>query len=132
MRFMRVFLVAAMLAGAVLAGPAAVGNAAAPKSTRLTLTIANGEAASPVVKRALLRCEPAGGSHRRATAACAALRKVNGNFAALDVVRGVCTMEYAPKTVTATGTYRGREVRFQRTFSNECGMRNQGGPVYRL
>lgn len=86
----------------------------------------------PAHERATLRCEPIGGSHRRAGAACAALRKVNGDFAALSVSDGACTLEYTPVTVTAQGTWKGRPVRYQRTYGNGCALRTGTGPVFRL
>jgi hypothetical protein len=119
---------------AMLVGTATIATAAsaAPSVTLLTLTIATGESPTPVVKRTVLRCTPTGGSHPRAGAACAALRKVDGNFAKLNVSPGVCTMEYAPRTVTANGTWRGLRLRFQHTYGNQCAMRSQAGPVYRF
>jgi hypothetical protein len=125
-----------LLSVVVVAGfgvvPVASAASAAPVATQLTLTIATGESPTPVVRRAVLRCNPAGGSHPRPVAACAALRKVDGNLAKLNVTGGVCTMEYVPRTVTATGTWSGRQVRFQHTYGNPCVMRNQAGPVFRF
>jgi len=124
--------VSGAVSGGVSGGVTSAAAAPAAPVARLTLTIATGESPTPALRRTVLRCTPTGGSHPRATAACAALRKVDGNLAKLSVSTGPCTMEYAPRTVTAIGTWRGRAVRFQHTYGNTCAMRNQAGPVYRF
>jgi hypothetical protein len=128
----KITLLGAVIAAGLAGVPVASAATAAPVGTQLTLTIANGESPAPVVRRTVLRCTPTGGTHPRAAAACTALRKVDGNLAKLNVAAGVCTMEYAPRTVTATGTWAGRQVRFRHTYGNQCVMRNQAGPVYRF
>src|SRR4051812_26449759 len=77
----------ATLATVTVAGPrvAAAQAAPAPVKTRLTLTVAEGEASRPVLRKASLTCAPAGGTHKKAALACTELKKVNGNFTRLRV-----------------------------------------------
>lgn len=100
--------------------------------SRLTLTIAPGEAPRPVLRRATLTCSPPGGTHKQASSACAALTKARGDFAALRVSNGACTMQYQPVTVTAAGNWRDKKVSYQRTFGNACVLAVETGPVFRF
>lgn len=96
------------------AGAAAVG-------ARLNLAIHQGrDASGPVDASATLDCFPAGGTHPHPQAACAALEDVDGDFDALPGTRTICPHIVDPVTVTATGHWRGRPVRYVRTFPNRC------------
>ncbi|MFI5492355.1 SSI family serine proteinase inhibitor [Actinoplanes sp. NPDC051859] len=110
---------------AATAGPAA----AARVPSQLALTVAAQDGTD--VSMALLTCQPAGGAHPRAAAACATVASVNGRIASLDVdPNGACTREYQPVTASAVGIWEGRPVRYTETFSNRCEMLRETGPLF--
>jgi len=137
---MRTSLAAVALAvGAAVTGashPVAHAASTGPESllggskTYLKLTVATGEQARPASHKATLTCDPAGGTHRRAREACATIAAVGGDFGALHVDGGACTMQYDPVTVTATGLWRGKPVRYRHTFGNACVLHLETGPVF--
>lgn len=45
---------------------------------------------------------------------------------------GICTKQYAPVTVSASGTYRGRPVGWHKTYDNACTMTYSTGDVFRF
>lgn len=119
----------AAVCGLALAGsavPAVAAVAASVLGIRpvadLTLALHDGEsAAGPVLAEVTLMCDPAGGTHPHAGAACESLDRVDGNVAELPPVAGVaCTDIFAPVTAEAKGEYRGEPVRFVHTYSNRC------------
>jgi cytochrome c1 len=129
----------AAMASVIVAAPAADAHAPKPVKpkpparTEFALTVANGEQARPVQAKASLTCGPAGGTHKLAKEACAALAAVNGDFAKLHVVKDqACTMIYDPVTVTAIGRWRGSVVRYEHTYGNACSLRVETGPVFGL
>jgi hypothetical protein len=131
------FVAATAAATVALVGLAAAPAAAArpiraAAKTQLVLTYAAGEKASPVQRRAVLTCAPAGGTHQQAKAACTALNAAHGDPAALVPSDGMCTMQYDPVTVTATGRWHGKIVRYKHTFGNACVLRTDTGAVFAL
>jgi hypothetical protein len=131
--------VALAVGAAITVAPGSAANAdgytsaaATGAKSQLKLTIAHGERARPALRTASLTCGPAGGSHPRARDACAALAAVGGDFGALHVDTGACTMQYDPVTVTATGLWRGKPVRYRHTFGNSCTLHLETGPVFAL
>jgi hypothetical protein len=89
---------------------------------RLVVTVTDGAGAAP--RRMTLECDPVGGDHPDAAAACAALAAASDGgrdpFAPTPA-DAVCTQIYGgPQTATVTGTWRGTPVdaRFDRT--NGC------------
>jgi hypothetical protein len=116
----------AVVCNLALAGSAVPAVAASVPGIRpvtdLTLALHDGEsAAGPVLAEVTLMCDPAGGTHPHAAAACESLNKVDGNFAELPPVAEVaCTDIFAPVTAEAKGEYRGEPVRFVHTYSNRC------------
>ncbi|MFD0361066.1 subtilase-type protease inhibitor [Nocardia sp. GCM10030253] len=108
------------IAASITSGSCATADPELPKSS-LELTISTGEQPKPDAQRISVTCEPAGGTHERPEAACAALDKVNGSFGDLPAdPTAVCIQIYDPVTVAATGTWRGTPVQWQRTFANSC------------
>ncbi|MFI1014289.1 SSI family serine proteinase inhibitor [Streptomyces sp. NPDC020965] len=78
-----------------------------------------------------LLCEPApGGQHPRAVDACYSLDQVKGDLDALRVDPRLCTLEYAPVTVTARGEHRGRAIAWSKKFGNYCAMASATGPIF--
>jgi hypothetical protein len=98
----------------------------------MVLTVAKGESTKPVQRRASLTCQPAGGTHKQARGACTELARVGGRFDRLQLGGGVCTMQWDPVTVTATGRWKGRKVTYQHTFGNSCTLTTTTGPVFSL
>src|SRR5687768_11821794 len=98
----KIALIAAVSVLGALLAPEVAAAALARMST-LHLTYAIGESAQPVRRQARLFCQPTGGSHPNARAACAALTAVRGEVAALPPSDGACAMLYAPVTVTMKG-----------------------------
>ncbi|MGH4034977.1 SSI family serine proteinase inhibitor [Actinomycetota bacterium Odt1-20B] len=83
------------------------------------------------IRGVLLRCAPEpSGHHPRAAAACAALDEVHGDFDALRGEPRMCTKEFDPVTVSATGTHRGRMTGWHKTYPNACVLLAQTGPVF--
>ena len=112
-------------AGTAQAQPTAPAALYAPSS--LVLAVGQGEdAATATMMRAVtLTCTPkASGSHPSASAACAELNAVDGEFAQLvgSTSGMACTKEWKPVVVTADGVWQGRRVSWTATFGNSCEM----------
>jgi Subtilisin inhibitor-like len=107
------------------ASPAAAG----PKAS-LVITVRANATAAPV--RWTLICDPDGGTHPDAAAACAALRRAKDPFA--PVPRGVmCPMIVGgPQTATITGTWNGEPVDavFSKRDGCQTGRWDRIGPVF--
>ncbi|MEV5319587.1 subtilase-type protease inhibitor [Streptomyces sp. NPDC052687] len=116
------------LAATALAAPLSGTAQAAPATlyapSALVFTVGHGEtAAQTVPERAVtLNCAPKpSGTHPDPASACAELRRVDGDFAALESESGVlCTREYDPVVVTVDGVWQGERVSYERVFANEC------------
>ncbi|RRO18697.1 hypothetical protein EIL87_06170 [Saccharopolyspora rhizosphaerae] len=110
------------------AGSAQGTQASAAQST-FTLTIADGQNSRSVV----LQCDPAGGDHPRAAAACEELRAANGNFENLRA--GVqsteqCTKDRRSVKATAQGNWNDRIVTYQYSADNACELHRSTGSVF--
>jgi hypothetical protein len=125
---------AALAADMNATGPALEVSPAALaiRPTALVLTVAKGESSQPAQRRAVLTCQPAGGTHRTARGACTELAKVGGRFAQLQLGGGMCTMQWDPVTVTASGLWKGRKVAYRHTFGNACALATTTGPDFSL
>lgn len=91
-------------------GASASGGASPPAAAKvsLNLIVLNGPSAAP--KHWTLRCDPAGGTHPHAAAACSALLALKNPFA-LPKTHHMCPMILASdKRVVFTGTYFGAKV----------------------
>ncbi|HZF91720.1 subtilase-type protease inhibitor [Streptomyces sp.] len=126
------------LAATALAAPMTGTAQAAPATlyapSALVLTVGHGETATGVTpERAVtLSCAPRpSGTHPDPVSACAELRRVGGDFTALESESGiVCTRQYDPVVVTVDGVWQGRRVSYERTFANECVMNASATSVY--
>jgi hypothetical protein len=97
----------------------------------LVLTKKRGLTPFPADRTATLRCAPPGGGHPLAPHSCLALIPVGGNPTLLNLSPGIlCRRNFDPVTVTAVGSWDGRRIRAQRTYSNPCMLRAATGPVY--
>jgi hypothetical protein len=94
--------------GSVAAPGSGGGSAPAPPKVSLHITVQNGPGTTP--KHWTLRCDPTGGSHPHAAAACSALMAIKAPFA-LPSKHRMCPMIMASaKRVTFTGTWFGTKV----------------------
>ena len=78
----------------------------------------------------LLNCTPAGGPHKNAKTACDDLTPVSGDFTKIKESDALCTMELNPTTAKLHGTWRGKTIDVEETFSNPCVMRVNTGKVF--
>ncbi|MCI3242239.1 MULTISPECIES: protease inhibitor [Streptomyces] len=111
------------LTGAALAAPAtAPASLYAPSALVLTVGHGDSAAAATPLRAVTLNCAPtASGTHPAAVSACAELRGVAGDFAALTARDDVlCTKQYDPVVVTVDGVWEGKRVSYERTFANQC------------
>ncbi|MGD6746996.1 SSI family serine proteinase inhibitor [Streptomyces sp. BH106] len=123
------------LAAAAPAAHAATGGPTGPAGSEqprgLFLTVSGAE--NTWVRGVLLNCAPKpSGHHPYAAEACAALDAVGGDLDALPVEQQICTKQYDPVTVAATGTYRGKAITWHKTFGNACEMNASTGHVFRF
>ncbi|MFI6499365.1 SSI family serine proteinase inhibitor [Nonomuraea typhae] len=81
-------------------------------------------------KHVLLVCDGKPSMHPRAAEACAALSSASGDFGRLPVTQVLCTKEYNPVHVSATGVWEDRLVRFVGVYGNRCEMNAATGPVF--
>jgi hypothetical protein len=114
---MRITAMSALLLPALVlaacGGPAQQGPA-----SRLTVTVVDDQGTTP--RTWTLTCDPPGGDHPRAAAACAAIDAAHTPFAPkpADVA---CTEIYGgPQTATIEGTWRGEPVRASYRRTDGC------------
>ncbi|MFR9729555.1 SSI family serine proteinase inhibitor [Saccharopolyspora sp. MS10] len=126
-RFIRGFLLATL---AVLMLTPATASASSTTS-HLTLTIAS-KSRVEAPRTVSLRCEPTGGTHPKAQAACASLLAAAGNFDLVgqEHAGAPCPLVLRPVVATAHGTWQGRPVKFQKEFGNDCVAATNAGPVF--
>lgn len=95
----------------------------------LTRTRTTDRSSTTNPKIVTLSCDPTGGTHPAAAAACQDLNASQGGFerAPGDTI---CTMQYAPVTVTATGYWNRAPKQFRKTYGNECVMRTHTGDIF--
>ncbi|MBO3739512.1 SSI family serine proteinase inhibitor [Actinoplanes flavus] len=119
-------------AAAAVATPApALAQAGDDRSgTALLITVQFVDEPEQPIRTALLRCGTDGGSHRSAAAACRDLSAVDGDFAALPDVPGMCTREYRPVLATAVGFWSGRMTSYRAVFGNNCLLLRATGSVF--
>ncbi|MHC5258127.1 subtilase-type protease inhibitor [Streptomyces sp. UC4497] len=123
------YVAAAAFLSLAAAAPAAHAGAEQPRGLFLTVS----RAENTWVRGVLLRCTPEpSGHHPYAAEACAALDEAGGDLDALPVEQQICTKEYDPVTVAATGTYRGKAITWDKTFGNACEMNASTGHVFRF
>jgi hypothetical protein len=90
--------------------------------------------ASPDGRRlaeATLTCNPTGGTHPNAGAACEQLSRVAGRIEDIPPKDGICTEIFQPVVLSAEGTWDGEPRSFSREFGNRCqGVLATGGVVF--
>ncbi|WP_280442411.1 subtilase-type protease inhibitor [Nocardia brasiliensis] len=129
---LRRILATVCLAFATLTLPVACGKSdSAPARTTLDLAVSAGQTLGVQPTRVSLTCEPAGGDHANPDGACAALIGEGGDFDKLAGDPGtMCAQVYDPVTATATGTWQGKAVKWEKQFSNSCELRAKTTPVF--
>jgi hypothetical protein len=120
-------IAAALVSVGLLASPA---SAASPVG-QLTLTLTSATSGG-VFGQVTLTCEPTGGTHPHAQAACDDLIPVNGQISRVPPEQGVaCAAYYLPVYATATGTRGGVAETYRMEFSNVCVANAEtGGSVF--
>ena len=121
---MRKTITPALVLAFVAAG-AAPAQAVARSELTLSYLAEAGHAAAVVVK-----CDPAGGVHPRAKQVCKELAKVGGDPSRIKAAKVMCTLEYAPVTARAKGTWRGKAIKWSRTYSNACDLNRATGVLF--
>ncbi|MFI6395574.1 SSI family serine proteinase inhibitor [Nonomuraea sp. NPDC050547] len=81
-------------------------------------------------RHVLLVCDGNPSVHPRATEACAALTATAGNPARMPVAQVLCTEEYSPVKVTATGVWGERLINHTAVYGNRCRMSAATGPLF--
>ncbi|UJW32223.1 subtilase-type protease inhibitor [Saccharothrix sp. AJ9571] len=114
-------LTACALTLACLSGPVH------PAGTSIALSTLDAGGRSGAV---VLQCDPAGGTHPEAKAACAALTGANGDLNSVSPKDMSCTLEYAPVEARAFGTWKGKQVDFSTTYPNRCAADAHSGGVF--
>jgi hypothetical protein len=112
-------------AAAVAGGPGAAPRPAAARTDLVVSYLAAAGYATAVT----LTCDPAGGAHPRAAEACAVLATVSGRPGRIEPAATMCTMEYAPITARVDGVWRGRTIKWSRTYPTACDMSRSTGAL---
>jgi hypothetical protein len=74
-----------------------------------------------------LECDPAGGGHPHAAAACAELAAVGGDPERIEPAHTACMMIYQPITAQVLGEWRGTPIWWQHRYGNSCEMKRALG-----
>ena len=116
--------------GGAVAGPggAAVGPGGGPVKPKTDLTL--GYMADAGYAAAVRLTCTAGDVHPQAKKTCATLKKAGGDPGKITPAKTMCTMEFAPVTATATGTFLGKSVNWKAQFGNACEMRRATGVLF--
>ncbi|MBB6349262.1 SSI family serine proteinase inhibitor [Nonomuraea muscovyensis] len=97
------------------------------RSSALTITITT---AGQAPRTYQLTCDPDGGDHPAAAVACARLRAAGGKLGGLRGPATSCGWVYQPYKVGVTGTWQGRNVTYNGTFTNACRAKAAGAGVF--
>lgn len=118
-------LALAASAGTTSIALAPTASAEVGRLTFSTTTLSTGSTTSVT-----LTCEPTGGTHPDAEAACQDLITVNGDISQLPSIGG-CAGVSIPVIDSAWGFWSGRFVHYRRQFDNAgCGIVATGGHVF--
>jgi hypothetical protein len=118
----------ALAAAALVAGAAPAAHAA-QLSGSLTLWITPHDGGP--VTAVSLTCEPTGGTHPDASAACEDLIAAKGDIPSIPPSGIICLPYEDRVTVGAYGTWDGRSVSYSREFTNDgCANIATGGHVF--
>jgi hypothetical protein len=96
-----------------------------------TLTV-NYKAAGGAATSVRLECDPPGGTHPKAAAACAMLAAAGGDPLAIEPAHHACFLIYAPIIAEVTGYWHGTRVDWRHEYGNSCEMRRALGVLVRF
>lgn len=116
---------------ALAATSASAGPTGVQALQEFTITISQGESVVPD-RTVTLTCNPTGGTHPDAAAACAIVDQVGGaGLENMDLdPDAICTMQYDPYTVSVQGNDHFLWVDFAKTYSNPCVLTARTGAFY--
>lgn len=120
----------AVSGGPVISPPVTSPPIAKPaKGTQLTLSYAAAAGYAAALK---LGCDPATGPHPKKKQACAQLKKAGGHPDRITPTRSMCYLIYAPIRADVTGTWKGRPVKWSKTYGNKCEMNRATGVLFQF
>ncbi|TDD23338.1 protease [Actinomadura sp. KC06] len=126
---LRVVLGLSLVAGGVAAAAPAVAADSPGAPTEIKLEVVPQQSGQP--RFATLTCDPVGGTHKNAKAACAELALVNGDIARVPPQTAGCLQVWIPVDAAAAGTWRGMPIKpFSRTITNDGCARIAHGHVF--
>ncbi|MFI0406957.1 SSI family serine proteinase inhibitor [Actinomadura sp. 3N508] len=126
---LRVILGMSLVAGGVAVASPAVAAGPAGSPTELKLSVIPQESGRP--RYATLTCDPVGGTHKNAAAACAELALADGDISKVPPQRGGCLQVWIPVDAAATGYWKGAPVKpFSKTITNDGCARIYYGHVF--
>jgi hypothetical protein len=122
----------AVLGTAAPVAAATTGPSAAPRpaTTPRTNLVVSYMADAGYAAAVTLTCHPAGGAHPKPAKACAALAKVSGKPNKLKPAPMMCTMEYAPITAQINGVWKGKKIKWSKTYPNSCDLARTTGVIF--
>ncbi|MFB7454148.1 SSI family serine proteinase inhibitor [Streptomyces sp. NPDC056194] len=133
---MNKILIAVLGAGLLTSALGPSASAASPadpaRDAHIQLTAARTQGETEAVGFIWLNCPGRPGQdHPRTREACTDLHTAHGDFTRLPGQdTAICSNDAGPVTVTAHGTYQGRQVHWEHTFDNDCELTLATGPVF--
>lgn len=128
MRHVKAVAALAVVGTVALATPADASTALA---SRLTLSITPESSTGGPGRTVTLTCEPTGGTHPDAAAACADLIKANGDIKRIPPAKGNCLPVEIRVIAKASGIWQGRQIAYSQSFTNDCyANKGTGGHVF--
>ncbi|MDA3647691.1 protease inhibitor [Saccharopolyspora indica] len=117
-------------AGVACAVAVLIPGAAAAAGEQSTVTLSVTET-NQQTRSVTLNCDPVGGDHPQAGAACHQLQLVDGNFQRLDArTASNCTKDRRAVSAEAKGNWRGKPVEFRLTAANSCSLKARTGALF--
>jgi hypothetical protein len=114
-------------AAAMIPGPGYGGGGGRDHSpSKLTVSYLADAGFARAVK---LECDPVGGGHPQAVAACAELATVGGDPSRIEPAHSACMMIYQPITAEVSGAWRGTAVDWKQRYGNSCEMKRALGAL---
>ncbi|TDB91720.1 hypothetical protein E1264_01045 [Actinomadura sp. KC216] len=125
----RAILGMSLVAGGVAVAAPAVAADSAGLPTELKLSVVLQKEGKP--RYATLTCDPVGGTHKNAAAACAELALAGGDIAKVPPQRAGCLQVWIPVDAAATGYWKGAPIKpFSKTITNDGCARIYYGHVF--
>ncbi|MFD3659507.1 SSI family serine proteinase inhibitor [Streptomyces sp. NPDC058659] len=121
-----------ILAAGLAPAASAVGLAESTGEAHVLLTATRMLGETEAIRFVCLDCPGSEGRNQPfAREACRDLRTADGDFDRLPgQSTAFCSNDSTAVTVTAHGTFRGREVQWERTYENDCALMLATGPVF--